>query len=868
MGRMSWGASSDLSGSFAFLYNQFIGDQTSLALRSERRAQEAQAAADSDAVQRWQDGAMSDEEFRAYATQRVSETAAGDEPELTTYWANVLRDFETSVLSDRISLEAGQIQDDITEGSATWQQLLDYYKTQRASLDPASPLYKQLTEQIGKVTDQVRQSRINGEFEKVDYLFRNNSISGAEAGRQMRALADRYFKVNDPEQYYKTLQAATQYEVYTGLYNAGRGTSGGGSGGGGGGGSGTARASLSRSLEFLLSDNAIYRSLIDQAEAGAEIGLYDYVDASGELVQGEVPLRTGPGGQLIPQTYEWLVDSALDNYDQLITGYTESCQRGKSSDCSNMGTWANNKRDFIVNVQSLNTEDDRIKDTLLQREFSDALERVENSPDPELAWGDVRQAAADYANWQERLNAEFENVRVGGLQPTEPDTATPETDRAVRQLSPEDQVAAAFFVSTSKTAEGMRLIATGDPASILRAKEILDWPQLGEAGASAVQRLIGSEDEPGLALRAASMATGEATGAWQWTYVPGERPRLAQVRNKPVPITQPDGSVVLQNRLVLLDPQGREVGTSENSVPIMLQVGDRWVQAWTPLQTSYQSQNPDGTWVPIDQTQYQAELNAHANWLANTRPNKGSEPLLPRQAQMVQMQDANGIQHLYFLGANGLWHRDGIKTRGDEEIGGIPIVAVGPDRKGAQALANQLGLDPSGALYLTAGRGRTPGYMGQVRGDDDDEASAYRNSVRGERTRMLAERHVAEVAGRARSGLESLIPGGRAIPDVLSRLVQQARQLGLRSYQEQPVVQRPRIAPSSYLAPAPVPAPTLRVGGLQPIEPGAITLPPPIKAPTYVPPKLPTYQPASYLAPPTVTTAPTRVGGLQPTERY
>ncbi|MGH8542836.1 MAG: hypothetical protein ACREX3_04175 [Gammaproteobacteria bacterium] len=157
MGRIAFGGSQDLSGLFAQLYNQYEDRLTTLAERSARRADEAQAATDADTIDRWQQGELTDEEFLEYARQRVEES--GDDPEENTYWKKVLRDAEKSILSEQITDTAEDIIDKIQAGTATWSDLRNYYLRERKKLRPSDPLYDQISDQIEQVDDRVAQWR-------------------------------------------------------------------------------------------------------------------------------------------------------------------------------------------------------------------------------------------------------------------------------------------------------------------------------------------------------------------------------------------------------------------------------------------------------------------------------------------------------------------------------------------------------------------------------------------------------------------------------------------------------------------------------------------------------------------------------------
>jgi cell fate (sporulation/competence/biofilm development) regulator YlbF (YheA/YmcA/DUF963 family) len=274
------------------------------AVRSNKNA--VQAAADQDAFDQWQNGLMDDQTWLAYIATRISQTASdptqhekwvtaqrkyvtqiadnqaefayqngGNIGDLITYYTrkmgglnsgsqeyrNVqlrLNDLMDTRSANDITDGSQRIQDQINAGTASYSDLLRFYRDHLSALRPSSALYKQVTSEIEKVTETLRVNTLNGEFEKLQYQYETKKLTGKAYAAQLRTMAEQ-FKVNDPQKYYQILEAANKLSASPGLY--------GGSGGSGGG--GTSRANA---IDLMQAQTQNLYQLIDQFDSGQSTG--------------------------------------------------------------------------------------------------------------------------------------------------------------------------------------------------------------------------------------------------------------------------------------------------------------------------------------------------------------------------------------------------------------------------------------------------------------------------------------------------------------------------------------------------------------------------------------------------------------------
>jgi cell fate (sporulation/competence/biofilm development) regulator YlbF (YheA/YmcA/DUF963 family) len=270
--------------------------------RQNRQAE--QNAADQDAFDRWQNGLMDDQTWLAYIATRISQTASdptqhqkwvtaqrkyvsqiadnqaefayqngGDIGSLIGYYTAKLGRLDTGSqeyrnvqlrVNDLMDKRAAndindgseRIQNQIADGTATYADLLRFYREHLSALRPSSDLYKQVTTEMDKVNDTIKVNTLNGEFEKLQYEYESKQLTGAAYAAKLRTMAEQ-FKVNDPQKYYQLLEAAVKLDKVPGLFASGSG--------GGGGGAGSA-------LDLIRAQTKNIYTLVDQFEKGSATG--------------------------------------------------------------------------------------------------------------------------------------------------------------------------------------------------------------------------------------------------------------------------------------------------------------------------------------------------------------------------------------------------------------------------------------------------------------------------------------------------------------------------------------------------------------------------------------------------------------------
>ena len=242
-----------------------------------------QAAEDNDMYDQWANGLIGDDEWLAYIAKRVAQTSGNSKEH--EKWVKYQRKYTTSIADNKmqyayeqgditlddliayqrkalsgmdqdsqewrernasltkmideraqgdIVLRAQNMTADIANGKATYDDLISLYRDGLKTAKPGTTWYDKLNAGILQAQSDKTANEFNGGAEEIQYLFEAGKISGNEAGKRIRSLADQYLK-GDKQNYYKTLQTALGYEKY----GSGAGVSGSGGSGGGGRGRGS-----------------------------------------------------------------------------------------------------------------------------------------------------------------------------------------------------------------------------------------------------------------------------------------------------------------------------------------------------------------------------------------------------------------------------------------------------------------------------------------------------------------------------------------------------------------------------------------------------------------------------------------------------
>lgn len=728
MGRVSFGGSQDLSQLFAALYGQYEQRLTDLAERAARRAEEEQAAADSDAIDRWQQGEMSDDEFLAYAAQRIEETGE-DEPGQNAYWKRVLRDAEKSIKAEQISDTAEDILDRIEAGKATWDDLKRFYTRQRRGLRPNDPLYEQLSDQIEEIDDRIAQNRTEGAFARVDYLFRSGSITGSQAGAQLRALAQQY-KQNDPARYWQLLAQAADLERYGGTYGSG--------GSGGSGGSSARSANLDSLIDAYEGQKYRIDSVSKQFESGATTGTFTYENANGKVVTEEVLLRNPDGTP--SAAMEALDDAQLATFDRLIRAYD------RKGDRSQRDLRIQDKADYItLHIQPRNTIGRENQAQHLTSALSSAIDAAGNSDDPTLGWRRVQRIAAKVERWHHYLN------RTTGYEFGKGSEATaenPELGAANRRevqtiASPEDQTTGEFQLQADALLEVARGLTAAQSAEDLAGIQPSLVALMGEYGAEAfMERAAATVD----------LVVGIPEGRYVRAYVPGQGLVFTPTATTMTTVIGPNGQPVSSPVNRPVDAQGNPLwdeSKGQQGQLVMAEINGHVEPVWAVSEQAFfigNRQVDANTWASFQAARGKVTNQSESAEFEARYGVAATESGQAYQQMLVPMDDG-GAQVWYFDPTSQKWFKNRVS-----KYGGVPIPFVGVNGRKAQEIASKMTrpdgtpLDPTGKAYFNATVVNAREKQAFREGDDWYRASqeSARQEFRTEQRQQLAKGFASE----------------------------------------------------------------------------------------------------------------------------
>ena len=193
MSRASFGGAQDLSSLFASFYNAYESNLAQQANNASNKARSDQQAADQNEINQWQSGAISDDEFLAYAQARAKDP--NNEASDTTYWKQAVRDVNASVKQRKVSDGAQKIMEGIYAGKKSYGDLLNYYKSVQKGLRPNDPLYGQVGDQIASVEKAIYQERLSASRSASGSATQaiNSQIDGLQALRDIIGSASDQF---------------------------------------------------------------------------------------------------------------------------------------------------------------------------------------------------------------------------------------------------------------------------------------------------------------------------------------------------------------------------------------------------------------------------------------------------------------------------------------------------------------------------------------------------------------------------------------------------------------------------------------------------------------------------------------------------
>lgn len=142
--RETFGGSSNWADVFAQLAREDLARAQAATRQAVAQAEEDQAAKDAEVYSQWKNGEISDEEWLAYLSGRVADTA-GD-PEENSKWKDALRE-HTGAIEDS-KAETNYSMKTISIG-----QLMQHYKNRMAQVEKNSPAWRELAARYAELSD-------------------------------------------------------------------------------------------------------------------------------------------------------------------------------------------------------------------------------------------------------------------------------------------------------------------------------------------------------------------------------------------------------------------------------------------------------------------------------------------------------------------------------------------------------------------------------------------------------------------------------------------------------------------------------------------------------------------------------------------
>lgn len=659
MARFSFGGASDLSGIFADMYR--LGDAQAA---RERNAE------DENVINKWETGEMSDAEFYAYAQRRIEESA-GD-PEERSQWEQILRNARQTNEGEVIQDTAEDIMDGIEAGTRTWDDLLNYYKAQRRKLRPSDPLYRELSQQIDQVEDRKRDNEVASIYGSIDYRFRSGQISGAQAGKELRALAERY-KQNDPQKYYELLGQALDLE---------NPKVSGGSGGGSGSGSGSGDG-LKGTINELEGMESRLLALSKQARDGQRVGSVTLPGPDGVPVTETFNLLTKGG--LVTGELRAIHEQTLLLYDELEQAHLAD------GNVDAAGEDAERRATYITDyVQPANTISKERQWGMLVDDFVGTVQSAVSAESPAKAWLAIQRQADRLARWGSKLNTRTTSTDVEKRASDAKVRENPELAAAVRRQTTSEETNIArrilpeFEQDVLAQIEAItKAVKSDDPDAILAAFEDLpeDSPLVDAAAGMAANRRV---------------AQGLADGSFQMVMTADGIKPLEVIRDQVG--VGPDGGPLLMVA-ALADASGEVVWQYDPRTDgPMTQVLSRVGSEYMPVLATTQQQvvaSEDFEWDGVEYRRGQAVPQDVLN--AIEKAPEGTPPPPVGPMLVTRLPGGETFYGLEQSDGNVGWYRNRVPR--NLNIPALPSPYVGP-AENAQAAFTRMGLDPTGRTVL------------------------------------------------------------------------------------------------------------------------------------------------------------------------
>jgi hypothetical protein len=588
-GSARFGGQIDASGILGDIYESELRNREALAGAAAGRAREEQNALDRDAQSRWQAGEMSDEDWLAYVRQRVRESAQF--PEEHAEWEKMLRETSDMIavnqaefafqqggsinqliafyqqrakggnsvagreaqerlnqlldqrLSDEVTRNVENIQDQIDAGQAKPQVLLDYLRGARRQARSNSDLARSLDKDIEQVDDQIAQFNREYAIQNLQHQWQSGKISGDEYAAGMRAAAAPYAST-DPSTYFSLLAEANVGERYGRFGFDGAAGGGGGRGPGGGGGS---RGGGPISLNGLTSEWEDRRWRASDILGQVMAGKTEVVDPG---TGDRVDVTTAAGRR-------WLENVNRDAFSTFAAQRRIGAELGDREMIDQATT---GHEEFLLNLtQPSNTMLEREAAGYMIQSISNRIMALDKEYDPVLAQRELIRAA-------DRVDQFIAN-RTSNVV---------ESDRA----------RSADGAVTGGSVRGRRPEETVDPTFIGELQMLSGALRTGEVNedlnvTKGVGDLLNADDMKMFSSAAATIndkATGMGT-RWTYAVLPGEGVSVVPMVMGTRQQVDPESGAAVITQVPMVDPKvlsdlGIKPGETHNPVAVAVQVGD------------------------------------------------------------------------------------------------------------------------------------------------------------------------------------------------------------------------------------------------------------------------------------------------------
>ena len=331
MPRADWGgSSSDLSGLFSGLLDQFESAVRGAASRQIARSKEEQAAEDSDTYDKWTNGLITDAEWLAYVANRVQETE-GD-PAEHQQWVEAYRKHSQAI-------EDSQLESQYKDGTLSIASLIAHYADRLNGLQPDSPEYRDLKSHYWDLIDNRDAALIEDQAQGILARINRGQAGYNELLNFYRSMLG---TVRSSSPLYSQLKQNIQsiQDVVDGV-SGGSGGSGGGSGGGSYGGlQGDAYQQANDAVVKLWTSGNVFvpggpdvvRSVLDiySGSLSDDTAVWNALAEDNVVIENmmqyaqdhpDAPYMLTPWGDQIPNTLEnrqLLMNQGLRTYDYRI----------------------------------------------------------------------------------------------------------------------------------------------------------------------------------------------------------------------------------------------------------------------------------------------------------------------------------------------------------------------------------------------------------------------------------------------------------------------------------------------------------------------------------------------------------------------